>query len=1026
MAGEQTRLIMEHLLLRFMLDGILPAQAQEEQDKLDTFDSFHDFRNGTGRGRKDCCTPELNVLTNSDAQGYLKFFGIPPSCVEEKTVDLYEKTCPLTVGFSLNRGINFVDTISFNQILADPSSLANNKSPAVKIIADADLDTVEKEKTIATALFTYLYGVPNSPTGVFFTFDASTSITKNFILNMNDVINPGFFVGQLLTPQNITDSATSPSSSGLFKKQIFNRNVPIIGATGAPNKDRTKYVFTFNGFTSNYFSRAYTKFRIEPVSEEQPYNSHTPYNFNYSITLPDKNGVEKKVKINFASTPDGKVGKDGPSVDYLKKIIKRGVPLPMGEAEDGAEIMPVETVNRCATIDTLIQFMDTEYGEEATRKLIECIFDIKREGDRGQSDALFHFMSIPENAHKGILQTLDQLSALYSRMLGNTTIYTYNTRLEKNLVCYKGAHIVDPLQIKKTILTSLMSNLNRVLGVYIYFTRVIENSGFTKLLENLQLHTRYNRPDDMFFEYLIKIRAADAYLYLSNIKNITYGGGADIAELAVKMRQKLAQIYNLFGRELPVAEAINIHIEIDTLNEVEAQRYIDLIMPFIEEINNGLKVVQSYTEKFQENNIVFNQSGAATSLDIVDKMFTIKKDRSVDVAVSNRSLNFSRQSASNVVNKFKPGSVELRAEVEGELIKYLNKTMLIDKYYSTESSNEILNRIGGQYDSDPILYKVRLLENVLIPFYQMQVQLIGAQGGGGGSRDKFKNDARIFYNVLYKTLSFTSKKLVTSENISHLSLITTSDIKTNTLIRALHEGEQMISSEYKNNVNISDTLLKMHAIVMGYSTKRYYSEDDIQKLGGETWIAKTCIDLANEFEDMYVNLEFKHLSKSAGDVIKKFYKYVFTPLIKQFNTMWSSRLNDHVINIKKFSEKDIIKMKLTLQVFGAELPSDLDYDANHISKVLHHLITDFKQLGSKTAHKLSLSMGHSMTQSKRTDRKVSKGTQKLINHDARNTQWQLLDKLKAGPVNRANKQSRNTVSKKMRSMRNTVRQEITT
>ena len=1025
MAGEQTRLIREHLLRRFMLDGILPAQAQEEQDKLDTFDSFHDFRSSTERGRKDCCTPELNILTNSDAQGYLKFFGVPPSQVEEKTVDLYEKTCPLAVGFSLNKGINIIDAVSFNQILANPSCLANNRSAAVKIIADADLDTVEKEKTIANALFTYLYGVPTEPTGVFFTFDASTNITKNFILNMNDVKTPGFFVGQLLTPQNITDSATSPSSSGLFKKKIFNKNVPIIGEVEAANKRRTKYVCTFNEYTSNYFSRAYTKFRIEPSSVQGEFTSVTPYNFTYSITLPDKNGTEQKVIINFASTPDGKAGKDGPSVDYLKKVIKKGVPLPMEEGENGAMVASTETVNRCATIEALIDFVEAEYGEEAARKLIECIFDIKRGGDHEQSNALFHFLSIIENAYKGILQTLDQLSALYSRLLGNTTIYTYNTRLQKNLLCYKGTRIVDPLQLKRTILTSLMGNLNRVLGVYIYFTRVIENSGFTKLLENLQLYSRYSNPTNIFFEYLIKIRAADAYLYLNNIKTIAYGGGADVAELAVKMRQKLTQIYNAFGRELPAAEAINIHIHIDNLNEVETQRYIDLIMPLMEEINNSLKTVQKYTEKFQENNIMFDESGAATSLDIVDKMFTVKKDRSIEVVVSNKSLNFSRQSATNVVNKFKPDSEKLRADVETELTKYLNKTMLIDKYYSTEASNEILMRIGNQYNSDPDLYKVRILENVLIPFYQHQVQLIGAQAGGG-SKDKIKKKTHAFYNVLYKTLSFVSKRLVTKENLSHLFLTTTSDIKSNALIRALHEGELMLTSEYKNNVNISDTLLNMHGIIMGYSTKKYYSEEDIKNLGGQIWIAQTFIALANEFEDMYVNLEFKSLSKSSAVIIKKFHKYVFAPLIRKYNKMYVASSNDYKINMKLFSTKDLVKLKLTLEVFGTTLPSDLDYDANHITKVLYHLIAEFKRLGSQMVHKLSLSMGNSITQSKRVDRKNSKGTQKRINYAARDIQAQLrLPNTLQFPAKPMNKKSRNTVSRKIPGMRNTIRQEIT-
>jgi hypothetical protein len=1027
MAGEQTRLIVDHLLRRFMLDGILPAQAKTEQEKLKIFDSFHDFRSGTVRGRKDCCTPELNLLTNSDADGYLRYFGIPPTNVEEKTVDMYEKNCPLAVGFALKSGINFVDTVSFSQILTNPTCLTKNKSPAVKIIADIELDTVDKEKTIANALFTYLYGEPTGPTGVFFTFDASVNITKNFIINLNDTTSTGFYVGQILTPQNITDSATSPSSSGLFKRKTFNAAVPIIGEFIPPNKDRTKYILTLNECTSSFFSKDYATFKIEPTSEAKPYTKNTPYNFKYSITLPDKNGVKTPVVINFASDEGGKIGKDGPSVDYLKKIIKRGVPLPAieadgNEAENGAG-PAVETVNRCATIDALIQFVDAEYGEEATRKLIECIFDIKRAGDNEQANQLFHFISIIENRHKGVFQTLDQLSALYSRLLGNTTIYTYNTRSEKNLVCYKGTHIVDPLQIKKTILHSLIGNLNRILGVYLYFVRVIENSDFLALVENLQLYSRYRRPDDLFIEYLIKIRAADAYLYLTKIKSITYGGGRNIAEIAEGIRQKLTAIYAMFGREGPRTN-INIHIDIDTLNEAEIQRYIDTILPHIEEINNNLKEIESYTEKFQQNNIIFGENGEATSLDIVNKMFTIKKDGSVDIVISNKSLNFSRQSAFNVVRKFEAQSDKLKAEVEGDLLKFLNKCMLIDKYNKTEPFMRLINQIESEYVEDSTLYRVRLLENILVPFFEEQVRLINLQAGGASSKSRKYSET--FYNTIDRTLKFVTEKLVTQDGRAHFSLTTPSDLKSNKLLQIAHENDRVDASEYLNNTNISDSLLQMRSIIIGYSNKRYYSEEDIVKLGGDKWIARTFIDLANEFENMYINLYTKQLHKEIREIIKKFYVHVFSPLIKKFNKMYSGASNDYMIKMKLFDRKDIAKMRLTLEVFGTELPSDLTYDARDIAKVFTHLIGAFKKLAH---HRGRLNMGRSITQSNRKNT-VSRHTQKQPNYSARNVQDTLdtiLAKIKrpnSAATNKARKYTQHL--KQNNSVRRSLRHSITT
>jgi hypothetical protein len=73
-------------------------------------------------------------------------------------------------------------------------------------------------------------------------------------------------------------------------------------------------------------------------------------------------------------------------------------------------------------------------------------------------------------------------------------------------------------------------------------------------------------------------------------------------------------------------------------------------------------------------------------------------------------------------------------------------------------------------------------------------------------------------------------------------------------------------------------------------------------------------------------LEFNYLPKSSAIIIKKFYKYVFSPFIKKYNRMYKVLSNDYNINTKLFSTKDLVKLKVTLEVFGTELPRGLDYD----------------------------------------------------------------------------------------------------
>jgi hypothetical protein len=213
-------------------------------DDLDKFDSFHDFGNQTEMKAKDiyCCSSILNKLIGQPPnKGFLASKGINAvvrgelvrlkdwgGSIENQINERYEWLIPNVLRILAGEGKRIPNTtISYTQILENPEALQGIRFSSVTISADMELND-EQKIIVGNAVLKYMFDIPERPQGVFLTHDASVNITKDLFTNFNNVTEAGFFVGQLITPQNVCDSATTSTNEGVYKDKAFNENILIV------------------------------------------------------------------------------------------------------------------------------------------------------------------------------------------------------------------------------------------------------------------------------------------------------------------------------------------------------------------------------------------------------------------------------------------------------------------------------------------------------------------------------------------------------------------------------------------------------------------------------------------------------------------------------------------------------------------------------------------------------------------------------------------------------------------------------
>ena len=257
----------------------------------------------------------------------------------------------------------------------------------------------------------------NSKNPTYFTFDAVSEIVSNIFGSMDQAVN-------LVTPLNIADSAKAESH--LIPKTDGKRT-----ASAKRNGVKNFYFFPVSNPGTNlynYDSNIYTKNILNlslvpptPLSTEPwTYNERNKYDFEIQINNQTNFLPTTNYKIIFDSD-----NKSGPSVGYLSSLVAIGNGTPDSKM-----------INLQAMYNYLVGVFSSV---NAIYILFWLLFDLKRTGDWEQCNAAKKANEATNEATNGrtILCTGDRLCALYSRCIGQNTLYQLTTADKRTLNLFR-------------------------------------------------------------------------------------------------------------------------------------------------------------------------------------------------------------------------------------------------------------------------------------------------------------------------------------------------------------------------------------------------------------------------------------------------------------------------------------------------------------------------------------------------------------------------------------------------------------
>jgi len=226
-------------------------------------------------------------------------------------------------------------------------------------------------------------GIYNTTLPSYITFDAGSNIPSKIFGPLDQVIN-------LVTPLNIADSALGESHLSVDKSQK---------RAGVKNK----YEFPINNNRNfTYTSNIYTKHNYT-LHINKPNDSYTEQNkYDFQITINNQSNA-KFSHIQFDSDH-----KSGPSVKYLSNLIAGSDPYAEGKMVD-------------------LTGLNANIKNNKT-----LLLDLKRSGDWEQCNAAYVINKLMDSPLKNrvILCTIDRLCGLYSRCIGQNTIWHFGTHLK--------------------------------------------------------------------------------------------------------------------------------------------------------------------------------------------------------------------------------------------------------------------------------------------------------------------------------------------------------------------------------------------------------------------------------------------------------------------------------------------------------------------------------------------------------------------------------------------------------------------
>jgi hypothetical protein len=344
--------------------------------------------------------------------------AISPSDVEDQTIRFFE------THYRDKLKIDFTTVITYRDIVSEINRLRLSNENINKAIyecgqelfgdygrtcildldlavgEDWDRDYSTEDKT-HIALFLLNYFFPSTSEDYdsntkflsYMTFDADSNIPSKIFGLLDQVIN-------LVTPLNISDSATGEAH--LVSKQ--NKRYSSKNCYKFPvnvNTSELRYMYTGNLFTEDKGTFYIDKEGVEEYGEANRYK----FNVNFaSCTSPSKVAT-----ISFDTDH-----KSGPSVNYLANLATNhnyGYPG-----------------KKMADLTAFISDLGKFGFADKNVTISQILFDIKRCGDWEQCNSVFFLDKVMND--RIILCSLDRLCSLYSRCIGNRTIWHHGPHLK--------------------------------------------------------------------------------------------------------------------------------------------------------------------------------------------------------------------------------------------------------------------------------------------------------------------------------------------------------------------------------------------------------------------------------------------------------------------------------------------------------------------------------------------------------------------------------------------------------------------
>ena len=606
-------------------------------------------------------------LPKLDADTFFSTNGITKSSPEMSGRDFFERECGNVLHAALG-GVCIPVVVNCSEMVKpefNPSSISSSGAIIVERDRAFNKSVVNDNKLIGEKLLNWFFPSKGGKGKIAFCFDAQSAVLKEFVKPLIDTSK--FHCIQIVTPQNVLDSAgigyTVLSEPSKETGQRFEKL--------SDGKARTEYVVPTSEEFSNLFTEEYGKFSIQAG---QTFNPDT-MDFEWLFT--PKGGKS----ISMGKGPEGHRRNTGPGVPFLAGMIDCVLTNKDTKALHACLDRRQDENDRMVSPVPAIEGLDKKW-------ILRLIYDIKRLGDHEQANSVYYYNQNVNNT--AIFVTGDTLSALYSRMLGNPTVYIRTedeTKADSDkgsyIMCYRGLEKNIPEDVKaRTNVENTLSQLNYYFSKITAFIGLASKSDLSVLINNLETYkdaAPFTGEDGQLANLFLKAKLYNSLEFLNKLTRslnpISNMLEAQKTTLINKIPQKTKPNFNesltiTLNKDLTVDELNRLN-EFLTENMTILTPLMNSIISDLQYLNNFMVVSKDGTTVFSfHNTLFFSENKLETKLDTIN----YKKD-DITFAVS-AIINFARR----------PISGKRLQDAKDLILKY--STTFLNGFFSTQGFNK--------------------------------------------------------------------------------------------------------------------------------------------------------------------------------------------------------------------------------------------------------------------------------------------------------------------------------------------------